>query len=96
MAPKSKRILISSDVSQLPTDYPFFSRETGKAIVSESLVDYAARQGVAINTIRKRADRGQLPVLQDGKRGHRSVNLYALYMQARYQAERFVTMTVAR
>lgn len=89
MATKSKRILIPSDVSELPSDYPFGDR------ISESLSDYALRQGEKVNTIRKRADRGQLPVLQDGKRGRRHVNLYALYLQARYQAERFVTMTVA-
>lgn len=89
MASKSKRIHIPSDVSELPSDYPFGDR------ISESLADYAQRQGEKINTIRKRADRGQLPVLQDARRGHRRVNLYALYLQARYQAERFVTMTVA-
>ncbi|QTL95560.1 DNA-binding protein [Aeromonas jandaei] len=95
MTPRSKIIRIPSDVSELPADYPFFSRETGKAIVSESLAEYADRQGEKTNTIRRRADRGLLPILQDGRRGHRRVNLYALYLQARYQAERFVTMTVA-
>ena len=89
MDAKSKRIRIPSDVSELPNDYPFGDR------ISESLADYAKRQGEKVNTIRKRADRGQLPVLQAGKRGHRHVNLYALYLQARYQAERFVTLTVA-
>lgn len=89
MASNSKRIHVPTDVSRLPADYPFGDR------LSESLSDYALREKANINTIRRRADRGQLPILQSGKRGHRRVNLYALYLQARYQAERYVTMTVA-
>jgi hypothetical protein len=33
--------------------------------------------------------------LQDGPGAPREVNLYALFLQARYQAERYVTMTLA-
>ncbi|WP_324044018.1 DNA-binding protein [Aeromonas dhakensis] len=89
MTTRIKPIRIPNDVSQLPLDYPFGNR------VSESLEEYAKRQGMSIGAIKKRADRGQLPILQDGPGAPREVNLYALFLQARYQAERFVTMTLA-
>ncbi|UCP16747.1 DNA-binding protein [Aeromonas media] len=89
MTTRIKPIRIPSDVSQLPLDYPFGNR------VSESLEEYAKRQGMSIGAIKKRADRGQLPILQDGPGAPREVNLYALFLQARYQAERFVTMTLS-
>ncbi|HAT05525.1 MAG TPA: DNA-binding protein [Aeromonas salmonicida] len=89
MTTRIKPIRIPSDVSQLPLDYPFGNR------VSESLEEYAKRQGMSIGAIKKRADRGQLPILQDGPGAPREVNLYALFLQARYQAERFVTMTIS-
>ena len=84
MTTRIKPIRIPSDVSQLPLDYPFGNR------VSET-----KRQGMSIGAIKKRADRGQLPILQDGPGAPREVNLYALFLQARYQAERYVTMTLA-
>ncbi|MNE40181.1 hypothetical protein D3C80_1341780 [compost metagenome] len=89
MVTRIKPIRIPSDVSQLPLDYPFGNR------VSESLEEYAKRQGMSLGAIKKRADRGQLPILQDGPGAPREVNLFALYMQARYQGERYVTMTLA-
>ncbi|MUG28240.1 DNA-binding protein [Aeromonas salmonicida] len=89
MTARIKPIRIPSDVSKLPLDYPFGNR------VSESLEEYAKRQGMSIGAIKKRADRGQLPILQDGPGAPREVNLYALFLQARYQAERYVTMTLA-
>lgn len=89
MTTRIKPIRIPSDVSQLPLDYPFGNR------VSESLEEYAKRQGMSIGAIKKRADRGQLPILQDGPGAPREVNLYALFLQARYQAERYVAMTLA-
>jgi hypothetical protein len=89
MATRIKPIRIPNDVSQLPLDYPFGDR------LSESLKDYAKRQGMTYAAVKKRADRGQLPILQDGPGGSREVNLYALFLQARYQAERYVTMTSA-
>ena len=89
MTTRIKPIRIPSDVSQFPLDYPFGNR------VSESLEEYAKRQGMSIGAIKKRADRGQLPILQDGPGAPREVNLYALFLQARYQAERYVTMTLA-
>lgn len=89
MVTRIKPIRIPSDVSQLPLDYPFGNR------VSESLEEYTKRQGLTIGAVKKRADRGQLPILQDGPGAPREVNLFALYMQARYQAERYVTMTLA-
>lgn len=87
MALKSKRIHIPKDVSQLP-HYPFGD------LVSEPLADYAARTGKKVNTIRKQADRGHLPILQTRPGAPREVNLYALYLQARHQAERYVTMAM--
>lgn len=89
MVTRIKPIRIPSDVSRLPLDYPFGNR------VSESLEEYAKRQGLTIGAVKKRADRGQLPILQDGPGAPREVNLYALFLQARYQAERYVTMTLA-
>lgn len=89
MTTQIKPIRIPSDVSQLPLDYPFGDR------VSESLEEYAKRQGLTIGAVKKRADRGQLPILQEGPGAPREVNLYALFLKARYQAERYVTMTLA-
>ena len=89
MTTRIKPIRIPSDVSQLPLDYPFGNR------VSESLKEYADRQGISLDAVKTRADRGQLPILQDGPGAPREVNLYALFLQARYQAERYVTMTLA-
>ena len=54
MTTRIKPIRIPSDVSQLPLDYPFGDR------VSESLEEYAKRQGLTIGAVKKRADRGQL------------------------------------
>ena len=56
MVTRIKPIRIPSDVSQLPLDYPFGNR------VSESLEEYAKRQGLTVGAVKKRADRGQLPI----------------------------------
>ncbi|HCT7578467.1 DNA-binding protein [Enterobacter cloacae complex sp. P34C] len=72
--------------NQLPSDYPFGNR------VSESLAEYAKRMGVSVGAIRTRADRGLIPILQTAPGKKREVNLYALYMNARYKAERYTEM----
>lgn len=71
---------------QLPNDYPFGNR------VSESLADYAKRMGVSVGAMRTRADRGMLPILQAAPGKKREVNLYAIYMNARYKGERYTEM----
>ncbi|MEA5217463.1 DNA-binding protein [Enterobacter cloacae] len=70
----------------LPSDYPFGNR------VSESLSDYAKRMGMTVGAMRARADRGLIPILQTAPGKKREVNLYALYMNARYKAERYTEM----
>ncbi|WP_439413096.1 DNA-binding protein [Enterobacter ludwigii] len=70
----------------LPGDYPFGNR------VSESLADYATRMGVSVGAIRTRADRGLIPILQPAPGKKREVNLYAIYMNAKYKAERYTEM----
>ncbi|HDX3910749.1 TPA: DNA-binding protein [Enterobacter kobei] len=70
----------------LPSDYPFGNR------ISESLADFAKRMGMSVGAIRTRADRGDLPILQAAPGKKREVNLYALYMNARYKAERYTEM----
>jgi len=89
MAAQSKCVRVTAEISQLPSDYPF------DGLVKEPLADYAARVGMNLRTIQRQADRGKLPILQDGKKGRRYVNLYALYLASRYQAERYVAATVA-
>lgn len=84
---KSNPVQIPSDVSQLPSDYPFGDR------LFESLADYAHRVGKKVNTIRKQADRGRLITRRLGKGRHREVNLYAIYLEARTQAEHHVAKT---
>ncbi|CZX68158.1 hypothetical protein [Enterobacter hormaechei] len=70
----------------LPSDYPFGNR------VSESLADYAKRMGVSVKAIRARADRGLIPILQAAPGKKREVNLYAIYMNARYKGEKYTEM----
>ncbi|MFN1130421.1 DNA-binding protein [Lelliottia nimipressuralis] len=79
-------VITGSESSQLPSDYPFGNR------VSESLADYAKRMGVSVGAMRTRADRGMLPILQAAPGKKREVNLYAIYMNARYKGERYTEM----
>lgn len=79
-------VITGSERSQLPSDYPFGNR------VSESLADYAKRMGVSVGAMRTRADRGMLPILQAAPGKKREVNLYAIYMNARYKGERYTEM----
>lgn len=85
-----KKLKISVDTveasSPLPNDYPFGNR------VSESLADYAKRMGVSVVAIRARADRGLIPILQAAPGKKREVNLYAIYMNARYKGEKYTEM----
>ncbi|WP_431638412.1 DNA-binding protein [Enterobacter mori] len=72
--------------SKLPHDYPFGDR------VSESIADYAKRMGVSVGAMRNRADRGTIPIIQPGPKKKREVNLYAIYLNARYKGERYTEM----
>ncbi|MBF9817797.1 DNA-binding protein [Enterobacter roggenkampii] len=76
----------ASSGSKLPHDYPFGDR------VSESIADYAKRMGVSVGAMRNRADRGTIPIIQPGPGKKREVNLYAIYMNARYKGERYTEM----
>lgn len=87
MSKKLKTSMNSTPAAaNLPSDYPFGNR------VSESLADYAKRMGVTVGAMRTRADRGLIPILQAAPGKKREVNLYALYMNARYKAERYTEM----
>ncbi|HDR2795150.1 DNA-binding protein [Lelliottia sp. JS-SCA-14] len=86
--PKKLKTSVNSapTAGNLPGDYPFGNR------VSESLADYAKRMGVSVGAMRTRADRGMLPILQAAPGKKREVNLYAIYMNARYKGERYTEM----
>ncbi|MBI0277296.1 DNA-binding protein [Hafnia alvei] len=84
MAKKLKTSVIAPDIRSLPSDYPFGDK------VSESLADYAKRTGKNHGTIRTQADTGRLPLIQHRPGAKREVNLYAIYLNARYKAERYV------
>lgn len=70
--------------NQLPSDYPFGD------LLEESISDYARRIGKNPQTIRTQADTGALPILQSRPGAKRRVNLYAIYLNAKRHAEKFV------
>ncbi len=70
--------------NQLPADYPFGD------LLEESISDYALRIGKNKQTIRTQADTGALPILQVRPGAKRRVNLYAIYLNAKRHAEKFV------
>lgn len=84
MGRKQKIAAVAPDIRSLPSDYPYGDR------ISESIADYAKRIGVNKQTVRSRVDAGHLPIIQSRRRAKREINLYALYLNARYKAERFV------
>ncbi|MGO2258538.1 MAG: DNA-binding protein [Hafnia alvei] len=86
MSKKLKKSAVAPDIRALPSDYPFGDR------LSESLADYARRIGRNKGTIRTQADTGRLPLIQSRPGAKREVNLYAVYLLARYKAERYVEM----
>lgn len=86
MPKKQNRSVNTSIIRELPPDYPFGDK------LSESIADYAKRLGINQNTIRTQADTGRLPIIQQKKGSKREVNLYAIYLNARYKAERYVEM----
>ena len=69
---------------RLPSDYPFGD------LLEESISDYARRIGKNPQTIRTQADTGTLPILQAKPGAKRRVNLYAIYLNAKRHAEKFV------
>ncbi|HGM7152985.1 TPA: DNA-binding protein [Serratia marcescens] len=70
--------------NQLPADYPFGD------LLEESISDYARRIGKNPQTIRTQAHTGALPILQARPGAKRRVNLYAIYLNAKRHAEKFV------
>lgn len=80
---RQKKVIGVRD-NQLPTDYPFGD------LLEESISDYAQRIGKNPQTVRTQADVGSLPILQDKPGGKRRVNLYAIYLRAKRNAEKFV------
>lgn len=68
----------------LPSDYPYGD------ILEESISDYARRIGKNKHTVRTQADVGDLPILQTRPGAKRRVNLYAIYLNAKRNAERYV------
>lgn len=84
MTKKLKASAIAPEIRNLPSDYPFGDR------LSESLAEYAKRTGKNQGTLRWQADTGRLPIIQRAPGAKREVNLYAIYLNARYKAERYV------
>lgn len=68
----------------IPSDYPYGDK------VSEPISDYALRVGLNYETVRSQCDKGFLPIIQRKKGTKREVNLYALYLRAKYKAEEFI------
>lgn len=68
----------------MPSDYPYGDK------VSEPIAAYAQRIGMKYETVRTQCDKGVLPIIQRKKGAKREVNLYALYLRAKYLAEQFV------
>ncbi|WP_231039903.1 DNA-binding protein [Proteus alimentorum] len=68
----------------MPPDYPYGDK------VSEPISAYAKRIGIKHETVRTQCDKGILPIIQRKKGTKREVNLYALYLRAKYKAEQFI------
>lgn len=62
-------------------------------VLEESLKDYAKRTNQAVNTVKRQADRGSIPINQDEKNSRRTVNLFALFLKTIRSAEKYVQMT---
>ncbi|WP_433587216.1 DNA-binding protein [Providencia alcalifaciens] len=88
MSDSKKRKQVRAEVIYMPVvmppDYPYGDK------VTESISDYAQRIGARKNTIRTQCDNGVLPIIQRKKGTKREVNLYALYLRAKYKAEQFI------
>lgn len=88
MSDSKKRKQIKPDVIcvpvVMPSDYPYGDK------VSEPISSYAQRIGAKQETIRTQCDKGILPIIQRRKGAKREVNLYALYLRAKYKAEEFI------
>ncbi|HIE1063576.1 TPA: DNA-binding protein [Serratia marcescens] len=80
---RQKKVIVPRG-SQLPADYPFGE------LLEESISEYARRIGKNPQTIRTQADTGALPILQAKKGAKRRVNLYAIYLNAKRNAEKYV------
>ncbi|BEN34650.1 MULTISPECIES: hypothetical protein [Serratia] len=80
---RQKKVIVPRG-SQLPDDYPFGE------LLEESISEYARRIGKNPQTIRTQADTGALPILQARPGAKRRVNLYAIYLNAKRHAEKFV------
>ncbi|EHB2490811.1 DNA-binding protein [Escherichia coli] len=80
------------EIERLMALYPYRD-ERGLPILEESLKDYAKRTNLAFNTVKRQADRAQIPINQDEKYGKRTVNLYAIFLKTIRNAEKYVQMT---
>ncbi len=86
MVKKLKKNAFVPDIAKFPLDYPFGDK------LSESIAEYAVRTGKNAGTLRWQADTGRLPIIQRQPGAKREVNLYAIYLNTRYKAERYVEM----
>ncbi|HAH9813427.1 TPA: DNA-binding protein [Escherichia coli] len=81
-----------ADFERLAAFYPYRD-EHGLPVLEESLKDYAKRTNQAVNTVKRQADRGSIPINQDGKNSRRTVNLFALFLKTIRSTEKYVQMT---
>ncbi|TGH63830.1 DNA-binding protein [Escherichia coli] len=81
-----------ADFERLAAFYPYRD-EHGLPVLEESLKDYAKRTNQAVNTVKRQADRGSIPINQDEKNSRRTVNLFALFLKTIRSAEKYVQMT---
>ncbi|HAG0016550.1 TPA: DNA-binding protein [Salmonella enterica] len=72
----------------LPLEYPYRDKD-GNPVLEESLSDYARRTGKTLCAIQWHADRGNIPISQKKKNAHRKVNLYAIFLKAVREAQRY-------
>ncbi|EBU8845832.1 DNA-binding protein [Salmonella enterica subsp. enterica serovar Muenchen] len=76
----------------MPDDYPFWD-ENGEPVLTESIAAYAKRIGKNKETTRWHCDKANIPTTQPGPRKKREVNLYAVYLKIKRNAEKYVDMT---
>ena len=81
-----------ADFERLAAFYPYRD-EHGLPVLEESLKDYAKRTNQAVNTVKRQADRGSIPINQDENNSRRTVNLLALFLKTIRSAEKYVQMT---
>ncbi|MCX0008454.1 hypothetical protein MP879_09705, partial [Escherichia coli] len=76
-----------ADFERLAAFYPYRD-EHGLPVLEESLKDYAKRTNQAVNTVKRQADRGSIPINQDEKNCKRLTRTVLIFTESSDQLSR--------